>query len=215
MLRSKTVSRVAAAALLAALVAGGASRAHADDQEATASVAELQDRMDQMEQMMRSMQAMMGPMQQMMGQMQQMMGTMQQMMGRGMGAGAAGGMSPGAAARGGVDLDIEGNSITMRRRHWGGMGAGPMGGPDDDATRALRRSIMAMHREMPRRLSGDPDRDFAAVMIPHHQGAVDMARLELQYGKDEDLKKLAEAVIKAQTDEIALLKAWLAKNPGK
>jgi hypothetical protein len=213
MVRSKTVIAAATAALLAALVAGGAPGARADDQDAADSPAELQDRMDQMEQMMRSMQQMMGPMQQMMGQMQQMMGTMQQMMGRGM----AGGMSGmGMAGRGGAEVDIEGNTITLRRQHWG-MGAGMMGmaGPDEPATRALRRSVVAMHRGMPRQLSGDPDRDFATVMIPHHQGAIDMANIELQYGKDDDLKKLAQALIKAQTDEIALLKAWLEKHPGK
>ena len=212
MLHSKTLIRAAAAALLVGLVAGGAARALADDQGAPASAAELQDRMERMEQMMRSMQGLIGPMQQMMGQMQQMMGTMQQMMGRSMGM----------AGRDVSDIDIEGNTIMLRRRHEGGMGwgmgmmgRGAVGGPDDAATQALRREIIGMHRDMPRRLSGDPDRDFAAVMIPHHQAAVDMANIELKYGKDEDLKKLAQAIVAAQADEIATLKAWLAKNPGK
>jgi uncharacterized protein (DUF305 family) len=215
MLRSKTLIRAAAAAILAGLVAGGAPRAQADDQDSPAGSADLQDRMSEMERSMRSMQQtidplqrMMGQMQQMMGQMQQMMGTMQQMMGRRMSM----------MGRGGPDIDIEGNTITMGRRHWGGVGPGMamgMGGPDDPATQTLRRSVMAMHLGMPRRLSGDPDRDFATVMVPHHQGAIDMANLELQFGKDEDLKKLAQAIVKAQSDELALLKAWLAKNPGK
>lgn len=209
---SKTLIRAAAAAILAALVAGGTVRAQADDdQDSQATVGDLQDRMDEMERMMRSMQSMIGPMQQMMGQMQQMMGTMQQMMGRSMGM----------AGRGGAGIDIEGNTITMRRRHEEGMGmmrpgwGRGLGGPDDPATQALRRSILDLHRGMPRRLSGDPDRDFAALLLPHDQAAVDMAKVELQYGEDEDLKKLAAAIVKAQADEVAALKDWMAKNPGK
>ena len=60
--------------------------------------------------------------------------------------------------------------------------------------------------------SGNPDVDFVRMMIPHHQGAIDMAEAELKYGKDESRKALARQIIEAQTREIAEMKEWLAKN---
>jgi len=60
--------------------------------------------------------------------------------------------------------------------------------------------------------SGNPDVDFVRMMIPHHQGAIAMAEVQLKYGKDESRKKLARDIIDAQTREIAEMKDWLAKN---
>ncbi len=60
--------------------------------------------------------------------------------------------------------------------------------------------------------SRDADRDFIAGMVPHHQGAIDMAKVELQYGKDPPLRKLAHGIVAAQQKETAFMKAWQAKH---
>jgi len=51
-------------------------------------------------------------------------------------------------------------------------------------------------------MTGNPDVDFAAMMIPHHQGAVDMAKTQLKYGKDEKLRAMATTIIESQEKEI-------------
>ena len=68
-----------------------------------------------------------------------------------------------------------------------------------------------MHRNMMVAASGNPDRDFAAMMIPHHQGAVDMARIQLQFGRDQVLRRLAQGIIVEQLQEIEVMKGRLTK----
>jgi uncharacterized protein (DUF305 family) len=86
-------------------------------------------------------------------------------------------------------------------------------GSDAPEARALRDAGSAIHTGMTSvRQSGDADRDFVASMIPHQQGAIDMATIELQFGKDEETRRLAERIIAAQQQQIAEMNAWLAKH---
>ena len=72
-----------------------------------------------------------------------------------------------------------------------------------------------MHGAMGSSIDADPDVAFMQGMIPHHQGAVDMARVVLEHGKDPEVRALAETVIKAQEAEIKQMQAWLAKRGAK
>ena len=66
-----------------------------------------------------------------------------------------------------------------------------------------------MHRDMAITFSGNPDKDFLAGMIPHHQGAIDMAEVVLKHGSDPKVRKLAQDIITAQKKEIADMQEWL------
>ena len=71
------------------------------------------------------------------------------------------------------------------------------------------RAMERMHKDMNIAPTGDPDRDFAAVMIPHHQGAIDMAKLELQFGKSPVLRRLAQGIVVEQLQEIEVMQREL------
>jgi uncharacterized protein (DUF305 family) len=90
-----------------------------------------------------------------------------------------------------------------------GMAMKPATSPADRAFAASMKTMMASMNVKP---TGKPDKDFALMMIPHHQGAIDMAKVELQYGTDPELRQLATDIVAAQEKEIAQMKAWLAKN---
>ena len=68
---------------------------------------------------------------------------------------------------------------------------------------------MRMMKNMQVAYTGDPDVDFRTHMIPHHQGAIDMAKVALRHAKDPETKKMAEAIIKDQEREIGEMQAWL------
>ena len=75
----------------------------------------------------------------------------------------------------------------------------------DPSTSLMMQAMERMHRDMSIVPSGNPDRDFAVMMISHHQGAVDMAKVELQFGKNPVLRRLAEGIIVEQLQEIEVM----------
>lgn len=83
---------------------------------------------------------------------------------------------------------------------------------DSPSTKDFKQAHMGMMKNMNMEFSGDADVDFARSMIPHHQGAIDMAKLELKYGKDPELRKMAEKMIKDQEKEQKDLQAFLQKH---
>ncbi len=108
------------------------------------------------------------------------------------------------------DMDMK----SMDHMNMGGQMKMDMGTSADAApsSKAFAEADAKMHKDMMMSFTGNTDVDFVKGMLPHHQGAVDMAKIELQYGKDPELRKLAEDIIKAQETEIAFMKTWLAKN---
>ena len=76
----------------------------------------------------------------------------------------------------------------------------------DDAMARMHHAMASAER------TGDPDRDFVTSMIPHHQGAVDMARALLLHGKDPALRRLAEGIVADQQTEIELMERWLQQH---
>ncbi len=80
------------------------------------------------------------------------------------------------------------------------------------ADKAFAASMQTMMKGMNVKPTGNPDKDFVLMMMPHHQGAIDMAKVELQYGTDPQLRQLATNIVTAQEKEIAEMKDWLAKN---
>ncbi len=98
-------------------------------------------------------------------------------------------------------------------RAWLQKNAALPAGPDAAAAAKAFTEVNArMHKDMTMTFSGKADVDFMKGMIPHHEGAVDMANVLLQYGKDPELRKLADDVIRTQNDEITMMRDWLRKN---
>lgn len=93
-----------------------------------------------------------------------------------------------------------------------GMDMPPSTKADALATAESAKAMAAMHKSMMAPYTGDADVDFASHMLPHHQGAIDMARIELKYGKDPAMRTLAQSIIQAQDSEMKRMTVWLAKH---
>jgi uncharacterized protein (DUF305 family) len=87
----------------------------------------------------------------------------------------------------------------------------PAHGADADFDREMAQAMERMMQDMHLPPTGDPDRDFLAMMIPHHQGAVDMARLVLDHGRDPLTRQLAEQILASQATEIQAMQERLRR----
>jgi uncharacterized protein (DUF305 family) len=84
---------------------------------------------------------------------------------------------------------------------------------DSQAWSDLQRSMLAMHGAMSSiRSAGNDDEDFVRLMIPHHQAALDMARVELMHGQDPQMRRLAQEIVADQESEIELMQLWLRRS---
>jgi len=81
---------------------------------------------------------------------------------------------------------------------------------------AMDVGMKTMDRDMAAAsMNGDADHDFAVMMLPHHQGAIDMAKAELSFGKDPVMRRLAQGILVEQQSEIDAMKLWLRNSEKK
>lgn len=97
------------------------------------------------------------------------------------------------------------------------IAAAPPVAPDSANERAYRAANAAamdrMMADMAVSPTGDVDRDFALMMIPHHQGAIDMAVAQLRYGRNERLRRIAQEIVVEQQEEIAAMRLAITALP--
>lgn len=102
----------------------------------------------------------------------------------------------------------------MSGKDMGSMGSMKPDPKDDASTKDFKAADMAMMKDMDVPYTGDPDVDFRTHMIPHHKGAVAMAKVALKHAKDPATKAMAQRIIQDQGKEISEMEAWL-KQHGK
>ena len=105
------------------------------------------------------------------------------------------------------------NALAQTTKPVAPMASMPMGKmqPGTGSLPDMKQSMMSgMDNMQKMQMSGDTDRDFAMMMKIHHQGAVDMAQMELAHGKSPAMKAMAQKIIAAQKKEIAEFDRWLA-----
>jgi uncharacterized protein (DUF305 family) len=113
------------------------------------------------------------------------------------------------------DMKMDKPCTKMKGHDMGSMKRSPVKGVKNAESTAMAEANMTMHRDMDITYTGDADIDFLKGMIAHHQGAVDMAQIQLQYGRDPQVKRLAQEIIRAQNIEIKWMKGWLADLEAK
>ena len=95
------------------------------------------------------------------------------------------------------------------------QGAGLQGG-HQGATAGYHAAMEKMNRDMAAGpMTGNADHDFASLMAKHHQAAIDMARVELEHGRDPEMRRTAQEVIDKQQKEIADLRTWMSRHPSR
>jgi uncharacterized protein (DUF305 family) len=110
-------------------------------------------------------------------------------------------------------VSIVGIALAQSRHH-GDANSGRTNSADSTFASQMMQAMDRMDSGMMAvKPTGDPDSDFAAMMIPHHQGAIDMAKVELIYGRDPVLRRLAEGIIVEQQQEIELMQRSLKERP--
>jgi len=116
-----------------------------------------------------------------------------------------------------LGIGTTGVAVAQESHSGHGMGGTAMSkGASEPATKGYIDAMDKMHETMGGiEYTGAPDVDFALGMIPHHQAAIDMARVQLEYGKDPEIRKLSQDIIKAQEAEIKQLQDWLAAHKDK
>jgi len=89
---------------------------------------------------------------------------------------------------------------------------------DEESSAFLAENAAAMSKMMAAmavKPAGDVDKDFVATMVPHHEGAIEMAQAELRHGRNEQLRRIAQEIIIDQTQEIAAMQLAIGKEPRK
>ena len=95
--------------------------------------------------------------------------------------------------------------------HMSDMKSDHMMGMNSSAQEGYEAANARMHKDMMVTYSGNADTDFLRSMIPHHQGAIDMGQVVLKFGKDPEVLRMAEQIVKVQQEEIATMQKMIAR----